>query len=477
LESALNYKRRIIVVGAGITGLSCAYHLQQWGLPVLVLEASNRAGGLIATTTRNGFLFESGPQSPRFPQRLRKMITDLGLDGEFVQVNPNLNRYIVKDRKLHKAPFSAGSLITTGLVGLKSKARILSEPFGRSHPPDCEETVAEFINRKFGQEVLDYLVDPIVSTVFFGDARIMGMESAFPALARWERDCGSLARGAFAARKNKKSETPAPDRNSSGSRFSVTGNLPTLGSFRRGMSSLIESISAKLGDNIRFGAKIESISREVEHEKGKSGWKIRLDGGEEIFPGHLVLSVPAYEAARLLQASALPLSSLLAAIPYSPMAVVSSAYESSAVPQNLDGFGFMVPRREGLNTICSIWNSSLFDGRAPNGMHLLTSYARGEISGGLLAMPDNELARTVESETERILRIKGEPVERQIWKYPHALPQYNLGHAERVTAIRGALNAIPDLHLAGNYLSGRSIGDCVESGFRAADCIRSEFQH
>jgi protoporphyrinogen/coproporphyrinogen III oxidase len=124
LAATVDCKRRIIVAGAGISGLSCAYYLQQCGLPVLVLEASSRAGGLISTTSRNGFLFESGPQSPRFSERLRKMISELGLDGEFVPADPNLNRYIVKKGQLHKAPFSPGSLLTTDLVGLKSKLRI-----------------------------------------------------------------------------------------------------------------------------------------------------------------------------------------------------------------------------------------------------------------------------------------------------------------------------------------------------------------
>jgi len=477
LAATVDCKRRIIVVGAGISGLSCAYYLQQSGLPALVLEASSRAGGLISTTSRNGFLFESGPQSPRFSERLRKMISELGLDGEFVRGDPNLNRYIVKKGQLHKAPFSPGGLLSTDLVGLKSKLRILSEPFGRSHPPDHEETVAEFIHRKFGQEVLDYLVDPIISTVFFSDARRMGMESGFPALVRWERENGSLARGAFAARGSKKTKPSARDRNSPGSRFSVTGNLPTLGSFRQGMGRLIESLSRTLGENIRFGAKIESLSPAAVNGKCSAGWKVALAGGEEVFAEHMVLSVPAYEAARLLAAAAPPLSSLLAAISYSPMAVVSSAYQRNAVRHNLDGFGFMVPRREGLNTICSIWNSSLFEQRAPKEMQLLTSYVRADLSDRLLAMPDDALARTVEAETERILGITREPVERQIWKYSRALPQYDLGHAKRVKAIGDALGAFPNLSLAGNYLTGRSIGDCVEAGFREADSVRSGFQH
>lgn len=187
-------ERRIVIIGAGITGLSCAYYLQQWGLAPLVLEASNHAGGVISTTRKNGFLFESGPQGPRFSERLRTSIAELDLDSEFVRGDPRAKRYILKDGQLQTAPLSPSSLLSTRVIGFKSKFRIRSEPFGFSHPPASEETIASFVDRKFGQETLDYLVDPIVSAVFFGDVRRMGMGSASPALVRWEQQHGSVAR-------------------------------------------------------------------------------------------------------------------------------------------------------------------------------------------------------------------------------------------------------------------------------------------
>jgi oxygen-dependent protoporphyrinogen oxidase len=477
----MGHNGKTVIIGAGITGLTCAYYLQQWNLPVLVLEASNHLGGLISTTHRNGFLFESGPQCPRFNELLWKMIGELNLEGEFVRGNPIAKRYIVKNGRLCKAPFSPGSLVTTPLLGLKSKFRILSEALRLSHPPANEETVANFVLRKFGQETLDYLVDPIISTVFFGDVRKMGMESTFPALVRWERESGSLSRGALAARKSiaqRRRSTGQPSRSSdsSGLQLRVTDSLPSLGSFRRGMGVLTSALSESLGENICFGTKTELVLQVVGSGGCQSRWSVRLQGGKEVLAENLVVSVPAYEAARLLAVSAPHLSSLLGAISYAPMAVVSAAYDRSAVRHPLDGFGFMVPRREGLKTLCTIWNSSLFEGRAPEGKVLMTSYAEVPADGGLLDISDDVLARTVGAETEKILGATGPLIERQVWKYPQALPQYNLGHADRVKAIRDALGAFAGLHLAGNYLNGRSIGDCAEMGFRAAESIRFHFQ-
>jgi protoporphyrinogen/coproporphyrinogen III oxidase len=477
----MGHKEKTVVIGAGITGLTCAYSLQRWGLPVLVLEASNHPGGLISTTCRKDFLFESGPQCPRFNELLWKLIGELNLASEFVGGNPRAKRYIVKNGRLCSAPLSPGSLIGTRLLGLNSKLRILSEPLGFSHPPANEETVADFVIRKFGQEILDYLVDPILSTVFFGDARKMGMESAFPALVRWERENGSLARGALAARKSRPPVIPSPGLpepgpGATGARLNVADSLPALGSFRRGMGTLPSALAERLGGMIRFGARTESLSLAGGKGPLECLWKLRLEGGEEILAENLVMAVPAFEAARLLTVAATHLSSLLAAIPYAPMAVVSAGFNRRAVQHRLDGFGFMVPRREGMKTFCTIWNSSLFEGRAPEGRVLMTSYVGASPDDGLLALTDEALTQTVHAETEKILGATGQPVERQIWKYPLALPQYNLGHAERVAAIRTALGAFPNLHLVGNYLEGRSIGDCAEMGFRAAESLRFHFR-
>lgn len=472
----MGYTHKAVVVGAGISGLACAYRLKQQGIYSLVLESEERAGGLIATIRRNGFLFEAGPQCPRFPASVWGLVRELNLDREFVAGDPKAKRYILGQGRLHRAPFSPVGLVATRLVGFPSKLRILTEAFRYSKPPAYEESLAGFVERKFGRDVLDNLVDPFVSTIFFGDAHKMGMKSAFPALVDWERKYGSVVRGAIRARKSK--HDPAQSRDSSiykpsntnRERLNVTDALPSLGSFHSGMGRLPERLAEELREMIRYRTKIESVaSLRNEDSKTKAGWQIRLSGGEEITAEVLILAVPSYSAARLMESSTPQLGLLLNAIEYEPICVVSSAYQRSQVSLNLDGFGFMVPRVAGLNTICTFWNSSLFAGHAPEEKVLMTSFSGRDSSHALVAMSDQECASTVEAENAAILGIRGQPVDRMVWKYPRALPQYNVGHAHRVGEIHAILRGLANLRIVGNFLGGRSIGDCVDIAFRAAD--------
>jgi oxygen-dependent protoporphyrinogen oxidase len=177
-----------------------------------------------------------------------------------------------------------------------------------------------------------------------------------------------------------------------------------------------------------------------------------------------------------LETNAPELARHLKAIEYAPICAVSSAYRRSDVANGLNGFGFMVPRREGLHTICTFWNSSLFCGRAPEGTALITSFAGREGDGAFAAMTDEASAQTVEAENAQVLGIKGQPIDRVVWRDAHALPQYNVGHTKRIAAISDALRTLPNLHLAGNFLKGRSIGDCVDVASRVAENLHSQLQ-
>lgn len=482
---AVGYTEKVVVIGAGISGLACAHRLKHLGLHPRVLEATERSGGLINTVRRDGFLFETGPQFPRFPQSVWQLVRDLNLEREFVAGDSKAKRYIFRRGRLHPAPFSPGGLIKTQLLGLKSKLRILAEPFGYSRSPDQEESLAEFVQRKFGAEVLDSLVDPIVSTVFLGDVRKMGMESAFPALVEWERNRGSLVRGALHARRSKR-EVAKSNGASQPSTFHSNGNhnslritdaLPTLGSFRSGMATLPERLAEELKAEITYKAAVDAIAQPRECTgTSKPEWQVYLSNGGQITAENLVLAVPAHVAARLLETSVPQLASHLKAIESAPISVVSSAYERSKVANRLDGLGFMVPRRKGLNTICTFWNSSLFAGRAPEGTVLITSFAGSDENSAPGEAAEEEFTRAVEVENARILGISGRPLARLVWRDPHALPQYNVGHSRRVTEIYGILPTLPNFFLAGNFLKGRSIGDCVDVAFRVAENLHSQLQ-
>jgi protoporphyrinogen/coproporphyrinogen III oxidase len=485
----MGYAEKVVVVGAGLSGLACAYRLKQCGLRPLVLEATGRPGGVIATVRRNGFLFETGPQFPRFPASVWQLVHELNLEPEFVAGDSRAKRYILRDGRLHPAPFSPLSLFASQLIGLKSKLRMLGEAFGHTQPPNHEESLAEFVERKFGSEILDNLVDPFISTIFLGDAQKMGMESAFPALVEWERSRGSLLRGALHARKSRQNNahssqaSPSPDSNSPSHPTSsvpakanaqsptlyLTDSLPTLGSFQSGMATLPERLAQVLGAEIHYHAPVASVALVAANTIAPScTWQVYLAEGQQITADHLVLGVPAYAAAELLEKSVPQLASQLAAIEYAPICVVSSAYLRSQVAHDLEGFGFMIPRRERLNTICTFWNSSLFPNRAPREKVLLTSFAGRRIADRLASMSSEDCASMVEAENAHILGIMGPPLDREVWKAASALPQYNVGHARRMAEISAILRTFPNLHLTGNFLKGRSIGDCVDLAYGVA---------
>jgi len=460
---------KVVIVGAGISGLACAFRLKQLGCPCLVLEAEDRVGGVIASVRRNGFLFELGPQFPRFPKPLWRLACELGLESEFLVGNAKAKRYIFRHGALHPAVFSPGALLTTRLVSTASKLRILTDVFGSTEPPPQEESLADFVERKFGKDVAENLVDPIVSSVFFGDARKMGMEGAFAVLAEWERKHGSVVRGALRARNSKPAQA---------SSLKVTDALPSLGSFRNGMGSLPEALVRNLPDRVKCKERVVALTLAKGEVTGRDdAWQIVLANGETVRANHLVLALPAYEVARLLEIALPNLAQRLGAIEYAPICVVSTAYNRSQISHALDGFGFMVPRQEKLNTICTFWNSSLFPQHAPIRKVLLTSFAGREFREGTHHPNDESYERSVIAENAKILGISGAPLDREIWRHSSALPQYNVGHASRVTEINQLLSQLPNLHLTGNYMQGRSLGDCVALADEIAARVQSQIRH
>ena len=443
---------QVVVVGAGISGVSCALRLQSMGIQVRVLEAADRAGGVVDTIERNGFLFESGPQSVQLTAELREFTRAAGCEGELIEADPRTPRFVLLKGKLVPAPMSPPELLTTSLLGVGSKMRLLAEPMRRTKAPDGDESLADFVRRKFGTEILDHLAGPFASGVFAGDPELMSLRSSFPSLAVWEEEYGSVLRGAIKSRGDKQ------------------GERATLAGFKHGMASLIAAAVRKLEPAVALGMRVEKVTR-----GGNSRWQIRCAGHGESADVHadaLVLATPAYEAARLLAPFSSELTSALGAIPYAPVAVVAEGYRRESVGHDLKGFGFLVPRKEGLRTLGTIWNSSLFPGRAPEGMVAMTSFVGGATDPRTVAQDPGYIANEVRDEIGRVLQITGAPIERQVWRHAKALPQYNLGHSQRVEAIREGLRGLGGVFLAGNYLDGPSFGSCVAQGNRTADAAR-----
>jgi oxygen-dependent protoporphyrinogen oxidase len=453
------------VIGAGISGLACAYRLQQLGLDVSVFESNSAPGGMIDSVEKDGVLFEAGPQSFQGTPELLELIRELGLEAQLQKADPRAPRYVLLHHRLRKVPMSPQALLASTLLNPVSRWKIASEPFKKSQPPSEEESVAAFVRRKFGNEILEYLVAPFVSGVYAGDPEQLSLKAAFPTLDEWERQYGSVLRGALKSR-------PAREKRM---------GAPPLCSFTHGVAALPRAIAAKLGDALQYEARAVSVNFSTQHSvaDGSTGGEIRIvhNGQEQRCSANaVVIATPAYAAAHLLETFSPQLARTLSGIAYAPVAVVACTYYRQQVGDPLEGFGFLVPRGEKVRTLGTVWNSSLFPGRAHEGGVTITSFIGGATDPDIIQLHEENIAAIVAEENARILGITGPPLEIAAWKYPRALPQYNLGHGHIVEAIRDAERTSPGLFFAGNYLEGPAVGKCVENGFQAAEAVRKYLQ-
>ncbi|HKS81127.1 MAG TPA: protoporphyrinogen oxidase [Candidatus Acidoferrales bacterium] len=450
-----------VVIGGGISGLACAYRLRKSGIGATLLEAAVEPGGLVSTIEKDGFLFEAGPQSFQGTDTLSALFRELGIEKEVVIADPKAPRFVYRHGRLHKIPMSPQALVTSSLLGAGSRWKIASEAFRKTSPPNEEETIANFVRRKFGHEILEYLVAPFVSGVYAGDPERLSLRAAFPTLEEWEREYGSVLRGAM------KSRPPKGERK----------EAPPLCSFRRGLRTMMQSLASKLGGAARWNACVNAIARDV--SSSHSGFDIQFEQARQnaaIRASALIFATPAYAASHLVGRVSHSLAAILSGIAYAPVVVVAGGYQANQFQRELAGFGFLVPRSERQRTLGTVFNSILFPGRAGDGAATITSFVGGATDPEIINLPEEEIAAIVEEENAKVLHIEGPPVARGVWKHPKALPQYNLGHGHAVQNIRDAEGANPGLFFTGNYLEGPALGKCVEAAFQTADTAANFLQ-
>jgi protoporphyrinogen/coproporphyrinogen III oxidase len=447
----------VLVVGAGISGLTCAYHLRKSGLDAQIVEAADRSGGVIRSERREGFLLELGPQSFSGTPQLLNLCRDLGIENEVLEAPHNAPRFLLINDQLERAPLNPPAFLASSLFSAGTKWSVLRDAVGRSAPPYVDESVAAFTRRKFSAELLDKLVGPFVSGIYAGDPEKLSLRAAFPQLFDAERSAGSIIRGMLRAAKSK----PGPKKR------------PTLQSFRAGNETLIKALAANLGPALRCGVEVTTIqnSGAGSPQSGKPFVvEARTDAGtENIICDRLVLAVPTYLAAKLLPELAAPLKE----IEYAPLAVASLGYQKQDVGHSLDGFGFLIPRTEGLRTLGTVWNSSLFPNRAPQGSVLLTGFIGGSTDPQATMLSAEEISATVHREIASILSICNQPTFSDVEIYRRALPQYNIGHTARIANLERESSSLLNLKLVGNYLRGPAIGTCIEHALAVADEIRA----
>jgi oxygen-dependent protoporphyrinogen oxidase len=441
-----------IVVGAGISGLVCAYALRKAGIDAQLLEASSHPGGVIRSESREGFLLELGPQSFSSTPAILELCSALGLEDQLVAAPAFSPRYLVVDGALRQLPLTPPAFFTSNLFSATTKWSILRDLFGRSTPPATDESVAAFVRRKFSAELLEKLAGPFVSGIYAGDPEKLSLRAAFPQLHEAEKKSGSLIRGLRARQFGK-----------------AKRHRPVLQTFRGGNETLVQRLAASLGPHLRCGVAVQTVQR-LEAQGAKNFAITFLAGGREetIVARHLILATPAYVVAQLMKNTSVEFGSIAGSIEYAPIAVVSLGYKKSDVRHTLHGFGFLAPRNSGLRTLGTVWNSSLFPARAPEGYVLLTSFVGGANDSAALSLSAENLTALVHREITPLLNIQSTPVFSYVTAHPYAIPQYTIGYIQRIGALDQLCARVPNLRLVGSYLHGPSIGACIEQALTVA---------
>ncbi len=452
-------KNTTAVIGAGISGLCTAYWLQKQGFDVQVFEKGDQAGGVIVSEREDGFLIDLGPNSTlETSEVLKELVEELGLGEQKVYANEaSSKRYIVRSGRLTPIPMSILSFLKTDLFSWRAKLRLIQEPFLKPTLGD-DIALADFVRHRLGREFLDYAINPFVAGVYAGDPVQLSTAAGFPKLYALEKNYGSLIRGAImGARERRKRKEVAKDR-------------ARMFSFRDGMQAFTDALKEQVG-SIEYNATVSALRRKdigFELEVEREGKKETLEFDK------VICSVPTHALATLLSEIAPRATEPLADVYYPPVTVVYTAFREEAILRELDGFGFLIPEVEKREILGSIWSSTIFPNRAPEGFVAFTSFVGGTRQPGNALLPEEELKAVVLKELKSLVGIQGEPVLARVKRWEKAIPQYKVGY-KKVQAIFDKLEKEhPGLHFAGNYRRGISVGDSVLSAHETVERILTQ---
>jgi oxygen-dependent protoporphyrinogen oxidase len=446
-----NVAIRVAIAGGGISGLALAHALRARRVEAVVLEAGARAGGKIRSDLSAGYLTEDGPTGflDREPA-VRALVKELGLEARLLPASDAAKkRFLWMRERLIPLPLSPPAFLASGLLPFSAKLRIAMDlvvPRGRG---GHDETVLDFASRRIGSRAARALVDPMVAGIFAGDAAQLSLKSAFPRMAELEREHRSLILAM--ARLGR-------------------GGAPSgvLTSFRAGMQEIVDALATRLENAVTLDVSVSEV-----RPRAGGGFLLR-GGGAEIEADAAVLAMPADGAADAVAAVDPAAADRLRAIPYAPVAVVHLGFPRAAVGHALDGFGFLVPSSERLSVLGTLFPSSIFPGRAGEGTVLLTSMVGGARHPALVELDDDALVALVRADLQRALDVRAPPAFVRIVRWPRAIPQYTVGHAERVAAVEAAELRRPGLYFTGNAYRGVSFNECVKHAAPLAERIARE---
>ncbi len=460
---------RVVIVGGGISGLTLAYRLEQRapGADVIVLEQAAHLGGTIGTEFRDGFRIEIGPNGflDNKPFAL-DLCRELGLGEQLIPGSEaaRRNRYLFLGGRLHLLPNSLASFLTSDVLSWRTRFLLLAERFRPAGRCRRDESIDSFVCRRVGRAAAETLADAFVTGIFAGDPKLLSVRAALPRLAELEREHGSILRGM--------SRTARQRRRKAIARGEPPPASGRMWSFREGVSLLIDTIPQRLRFPPLTGVHVRTVRRIA-----NDGWRVQSDGHDGWDAEAVVLTCPAYQQAQLLADEDADLAKAIDGIPYNRVAVVALGYRAADVPGRLDGFGYLSPQRERRDVLGVQWCSSIFPERAPPGMVLLRAMCGGWNRAEMIDWDDERLLSAVRSEMHRAMRIRAAPVFHHIIRWQRAIPQYHIGHLERVAWIEERLARHPGLFLGGNAYRGVALNDCIEQAGLLAERITVSLSH
>ncbi|MBD2188189.1 protoporphyrinogen oxidase [Pseudanabaena mucicola] len=460
----------VLVVGAGISGLTIAHELAiAKKHRVLVAEAQDRVGGAITSAKNDeGYLWEEGPNSFQPTPELLRLAVQVGLKDELVLADGKLPRFVFYNGKLNALPMSPPKAIATKLLTWGGKIRLALGAMGFARPAMAgEESVDQFFSRLLGKQAVERLVAPFISGVYAGDPKRLSAKAAFSKIFRLENTYNGLLAGAILSakeRKAKKINDPTLPKVKSGE----------LGSFREGIKMLPEAVATKLRAQ-GTAIKQQWILRSLEKQGDIYISKFDTPTGEEIVTSRaVVLTTPAYVTAKLLQDFLPVASQALKEIFYPTVACVVLAYPKSEFICDMKGFGNLIPRTQGVRTLGTIWSSSLFAGRAPEGWQLLLNFIGGTLDPMLAKLSEAEIIDAVHQDLKKTLlrpESKAAPKAIAVHVWDKAIPQYEIGHLDRLAIVESELKKSQGLYVSANFIGGVALGDCIKRGIEEAHKI------
>ena len=447
----------VAIIGAGITGLTAAFRLHQKKIPVVVYDSADRVGGVIQSMRQSGYLAEFGPNTLlETSPKITEVIRDLELGDRMQYSDPAAkNRYLVRGRRTIAMPGSFFGFLATPLFSTASKLHLFREPFVKAWDNRYEENLAQFVKRRLDQEFLDYAIDPLVAGVYAGDPYRLSVQHAFPKLYALEQKYGSLIKGQVLGAKERRR------------RAEVSKQNANKISFTEGLQVLPDAMLAALGSSVQ----LQTPVTRVVHESNQ--WMLTVgpqDKRVSKLHSAVLYAGPAYRLAELDLSLPAPVDlKPLAKINYPPVASIVIGFRREDVRHPLDGFGMLIPKLEGFSILGTLFSSSLFPGRAPEGHVTLTSYVGGMRHPDLALHPVKDLVALTIADLRVLLGIQGEPTFEHCILYPRAIPQYDVGYGEFKAIMDQLEQRAAGVFLAGHYRNGVSLSDSLIAGYEVAD--------